>query len=595
MLAKYDTAPTTPTGSIVSGGAVSVIAKTLNINRLIQSGFNNYVGEVNYQAISNLQRNGNGNLDNDAVIGDKRFKVNNTDAETVYNSQSGMYDKVIGFYYNPKTNSILTDPLQTAGGVIYLKAQDIVSTGNGKIVAAGGGADITIDNPTFMINGVDYTKKSQYLPNSKAVYAWTGGINYSKIEKKYSKTKALFWGLIDVTSTADLVEKINNEKIAIRTISTSTPPKDGSNLQNGIFTDYSGNGYLFTIETARKTGGKVYSSTSVSSEYESFFDALATIKTYTYTWTETTQNYVGTTYRINAAQPIKIQTSNKADSTINITSGGNINIESDLETGANSTINLTSKIDDIVTAAGSRITAPKINLNAGRNINVTLGLPETKTTELKVTKFLDTARVFNVDINANTPLNNVDISGNNNVNIVGLDDISGKISAKNLSITTPGNINLTTRISDTLTAQGDKSVTVAQTNGDIKIGKITSKGAVALTAQNGAIVNAVDTTFDMTGAANKIAAWQEAGLINAKDSDNSATNAAKEEKVVRLKALENLFSRWALKDDGTIDQTLYNQFITDTADENNLTDEQYWQIYLYQQLKSLDDYGFSKN
>jgi len=38
-----------------------------------------------------------------------------------------------------------------------------------------------------MINGVDYTKKSQYLPNTKAVYAWTGGINYKKIEKQSLK------------------------------------------------------------------------------------------------------------------------------------------------------------------------------------------------------------------------------------------------------------------------------------------------------------------------------------------------------------------------------------------------------------------------
>jgi len=187
MLAKYDSTTTAPTGAIVSGGAVSVIAKTLNINGLIQSGFNNYVGEVDTQAITNLQRNGNKNLDNDAIIGDKKFSVNNTDAETVYNSQSGIYDKVVGLYYNPKTNSVLTDPLQVSGGAIYLKAQDIVSTGNGKIVAAGGGADININNSTYtplvvkdidttgrpepliMINGVDYTKKSQYLPNSKAV------------------------------------------------------------------------------------------------------------------------------------------------------------------------------------------------------------------------------------------------------------------------------------------------------------------------------------------------------------------------------------------------------------------------------------------
>ncbi len=300
MLAKYDTASTTPTGAIVSGGAVSVIAKTLNINGLIQSGFNNYVATINAQAITNLQRNGNKNLDNDAVIGDNRFKVNTTDAETVYNSQTGVYDKVVGLYYNPK-------------------------------------------------------------------------------------------------------------------------------------------------------------------------------------------------------------------------------------------------------------------------------------------------------ITANTPIKNLDISGNKNVNIVGLDDVSGKISAKNLEVTTPGNIDLTRQISDTLTAQGDKSIKVTQTSGDIKIGKVASKGNVTLTASNGAIVNSVDTAVNMTGAADKIAAWQAAGLISDKDSDNSATNSAQAEKNIRLAGLENLFKRWALKDDGTVDETLYRQFINNTADQTKLTDEQINQLELYQTLQTSTDYGFSKN
>lgn len=51
------------------------------------------------------------NLDDDAVIGDKRYKTNNTDAETIYNKISSMYDKVVRLYFNPKTYHILTDPL----------------------------------------------------------------------------------------------------------------------------------------------------------------------------------------------------------------------------------------------------------------------------------------------------------------------------------------------------------------------------------------------------------------------------------------------------------------------------------------------------
>ena len=353
MLAKYGTAPTEPKGSIVSGGAVSIVAKTLNINGLIQSGFNNYVGEVNFAALYNLQMRGNRSFDDDTVAGNKQFRINNKDAETVYNSQTGMYDKVIGLYFNPKTANILTDPVQASGGTIYLNAQDIISTGNGKIIAAGGGADINIDSkdasgtlivkdinttsrpdPLIMINGVDYTNRSSYQPKSNAVYAWTGGISYNKIETKSSSTlKLLKWKF---GSTEDLVDKINNEKLAVRTISTSNPSAGGDILQNGVFTDYSGNSnYQFSITSNRKSGGKVYGKTSVHSEDLDLFGVLTE---YTYTWTETTPNYVGTTYRINAAQPISIQTTNKTDSTINITNVGDIIIKSDLGSGADGTV-----------------------------------------------------------------------------------------------------------------------------------------------------------------------------------------------------------------------------------------------------------------
>lgn len=318
------------------------------------------------------------------------------------------------------------------------------------------------------------------------------------------------------------------------------------------------------------------------------------LKEYTYTWTETTPNYVGTTYRINAAQPIKIETTNKTASTINITNEGGIILEDDLGTGADGTVNLTAGHGSIFTAEGKKITDSKVILNAGFDIGVTLGLPENKSTELKVTSTTASPQQ-NVEITANTPLNNLDISANKNTKIVGLYDISGKITAQDLNVTTPGNIDITAQLSGKLNATGDKSVTVTQTSGDLKIGKVASKGDVSLTASDGAIINAVDSVFNMTGAANKIDAWRAAGLISDKDSANSATNAAREEKAIRLQGLENLFKRWALKDDGTVDATLYRQFVNNTADTTNLTDEQINQLKLYQDLKNSTDYGFSRN
>lgn len=446
-------------------------------------------------------------------------------------------------------------------------------------------------DPIIMINGVDYTKSSQYLPNSKAVYAWTGGISYNKIETKRSSTLKLFrW---NVGSTKDLVDKINNEKLDVKTISTSEPSANGSTLQNGVFTDNSGDGnYLFTITSNRHSGGKVYGKTSVNSRD---LDWFGVITEYTYTWTETTPNYVGTTYRINAAQPIAIQTTNKADSTINIINESNIIVDGDLGTGANGTVNLTSQYGNITTSADGKITDAKINLDAHENIDVTLGLPESKTTELKATTFDN-----DVKITANTPLKNLDISagmflGGKKATVVGTGDINGKIAASDLDITTPGNIDIMAQLSGKLNATGDNSVKVTQTSGDLKIGKVASKGDVSLTASDGAIINAVDSVFNMTGAADKINAWRAAGIISDKDSADSATNSAREEKIVRLQGLENLFKRWALKDDGTVDQTLYRQFVNNTADTTNLTEEQINQLKFYQDLKNSNDYGFSRN
>lgn len=226
---------------------------------------------------------------------------------------------------------------------------------------------------------------------------------------------------------------------------------------------------------------------------------------------------------------------------------------------------------------------------------MTLGLPKNKTTDLKATTFDN-----DVKITANTPLKNLDISagmflGGKKATVVGTGDISGKINASDLEIATPGSIDITTKLSGKLNATGDNSVKVTQTSGDLKIDKVASKGDVSLTASDGAIINAVDSTFNMTGAADKIDAWRATGLISDKDSANSATNSAREEKAVRLNGLENLFKRWALKDDGTVDQTLYRQFVNNTADTTNLTEEQINQLKLYQELKNSNDYGFSQN
>ena len=584
MKAKYDNNTAESSSSIVAGGAVSVIAKTLNVNGLIQSGFNNYTATTSQERARSIYKTYH-NYKDEEVLGKAAFRVNDTDEDLTYNSKTGMYDKVVGIYYNPKTGHILNEPINVTGGVVYLKATDLISTGNGKIVAAGGGANVNLTNniktkvtgkrgvmekvvnlnsfilkdintvsrgdPLILINGTDYTKASEYKPNSKAVYGWTGAINYNTIYTKKAYTTSLFWGNWDIHTTGALISKLNKEKISINTTDSST--QNGKVVDPGVFTDLSGNGSLFSITTNRTSGGvTARSEPSMNSYYKSGWHKFAGVKTYEYTWTETEPNYANTTYSVNAAQPVKIVTSNKKDISVNInnqTTDAEVDliIDGDLNLTGNSTINLNSH-GAIRTQSGS-LTAKNVNLTttAGTtNIDATIGtMLNNAATNLNVTA----NGSGTMNLKSNAKLENLNIVGSKaDLNLTAGDLVSGKvITTGNVNIKSEDKIDITGNIGGTVNLTGDAGVK-ADVTGDLKIGKIESTGAVELKA-SGAIVNSVDKAVAMTGSAEKLQSWYDAGLISSNDSDDSSSNAAENEKSVRLKSLENLFKRWALRDE----------------------------------------------
>lgn len=101
-------------------------------------------------------------LSDEKVLGDPRYLVNSSD-ETIYNSKSGLFDKNVKLYYNPTTRHLVMDRIEVSGGQVNLSAEEIMSTGNRKIVAAGGGMDMKIDvtgtDRDLVVMGIDTSSR----------------------------------------------------------------------------------------------------------------------------------------------------------------------------------------------------------------------------------------------------------------------------------------------------------------------------------------------------------------------------------------------------------------------------------------------------
>ena len=138
----------------IAGGAIYIAASDINVNGLIQSGFSKYEAEVPQDADESniVYRQFTGpdgkpfiiNATPVTVKGRTLYKVNNG-GRMVYDDTIGAFKYIVQVYYDPEAQNLVMEDIDTQGGRIYLSGR-ISSTGNGKILAMNGGADISITN-----------------------------------------------------------------------------------------------------------------------------------------------------------------------------------------------------------------------------------------------------------------------------------------------------------------------------------------------------------------------------------------------------------------------------------------------------------------
>lgn len=257
-----------------AAGAIYINAARINVNGTIQSGFDTYKVEVDQSKLDKLPKDYTGSEDKDFMTSD--WLVTKADkAGVVYENGKFIYN--VKAWYNPKTGEIFTEDIDQSGGGRINIVGAVASTGNGKLVALDGGANVTIKNDTDVnlkvgsvnvdkVNGqitiTDTTKKlgngyqttiytRNSVQNGKAtydttdgqMYIWTTGTSNQVITSYKAEYDSKWFGLDKDRweGQLDQLDKVVDGDIK-QTTGEATTPGDviNSDQLSGTYKDFTG-------------------------------------------------------------------------------------------------------------------------------------------------------------------------------------------------------------------------------------------------------------------------------------------------------------------------------------------------------------------
>ena len=129
----------------IAGRDVYVSAANVNVNGLIQSGYRNYGATITKTDLAAAKTRPASRA---AVVQNRTmYKVNDGGAK--WNDTDKVFDYVAQVYWDPSTDKLVVEDIDTQGGKIYLTGK-IASTGDGRILAADGAANISVENETAL-------------------------------------------------------------------------------------------------------------------------------------------------------------------------------------------------------------------------------------------------------------------------------------------------------------------------------------------------------------------------------------------------------------------------------------------------------------
>lgn len=406
--------PADPGNKIVAGGNVYINGLNVNIGGLVQSGYGKYSATLDSSAKAKIEaldkawKDNKGTLSDSQVMGDDTYLINR--GGQVYNKETGVYDYEIRVYYNPSTGELLTDSVSVSGGKIYITG-NISSTGNGKIMAMDGAADIAVDtsgvdrnvkvntitnndisglisitdknktdaNGHYLVteyrngqqrsyySGVgsdsdwkNVTGNMTYNPEEGLQYQWTSGVSGEVTTKYQYSEKFLAWGLLDYGNSGTFVAGLQSSGKMPQGTTVSSGTATGK--ENGVVITKGDSGKDFSITGSYTNNtAETYGPIAPDMEYDGFWGKVFGYGTTTYTWTGTKGTSSSTTTSVAADKQIQIGFigSGNGSGNISVTSGGDMM--------------LAGNISNAVVVDGNGLTAGKGNISLTSGGSVTGG------------------------------------------------------------------------------------------------------------------------------------------------------------------------------------------------------------------------------
>lgn len=529
-------------GKIIAGGDVFINAKDINVNGLIQSGFTNYVGEVDTAKVKSISGK---NLADEDVLGEEKYLVTKNYTKSgskninaingVVENSDGYYDKQIELYYNPTTGNILSNDIYSNAGSVTLKG-NILSTGGGKIVVSNGAANITVKNDSNknlklgnivstegkgIVKIIDkkqnnkettFSADNKYTPLQNLNYRWTGGGNYKNITdhtitiglkeivsvvymSKWDLLKAAFKGDIKgyLSGYVDrFIDKFYSKRSTSFSNSSYTTYSTGDAIKkNGVYIVNGSSTPYLTISSSSRGVSTSRSKKNVNPFVDIDWDFWNGDIGAKVTWDQTEQGTVTSTYSMKADNPIDIKFI-KGNGNVSLSSNGGISdttvTSNKLDLTNHSANALNVNFNPIGTGTLNVDTQGDAVLNVGGSVNVDIPHASGK----------------NVTVNATGDITG---GGDGDFGTLNLNSTKGKIDVK-----------LTYIMRNALNATAAKDINIEQnntfdSNKYLKLGTIESKTGDVSIKTNGNLVSSVTERQNPT-TSTQIENWKNAGILN---------------------------------------------------------------------------------
>lgn len=571
-------------GVMTAGGDIYLNADNVNLNGLVQSGYAVWSVDLDDEAAQGRIAA----IRSQWLASGAPTTIDPTTAayliseEGTYQTAAGTYAKRVAAWYDPVNDRIIVDDITPTGGHIYITGR-IASTGGGKLYAAAGSVDVSIDAGAASVllgnintgnthgvieitdtsyagqtpgdktvdalvtrwsnsgSGTDVLSSWQYSDGTTAandasiasykpltdqVYLWSTGTHTGKVSIIDKTQDFTVWGLFDWGDpskwTADRETKVDDASLG----SGATIGKRPTGTSESIFVGQTDTTAEPTDTTAKPTGGWKYNTWTTYTNWTHFSGTH-----HLYGEKHETSTTIRT-YMVKADQDVAVGFLTGTN-TINVQSEADIGLSGSLTAvGGSVTLNAGGDILSANNAAAIH-GAQTVNLKAGGSIGDEMSAVRLVGSSGALQLSAEAGGDMHLDASAlaqGASVNAANLSANGTIDMIVRGAMTADVvSARDMRFESAEGSLVFNKLTQLASEDGSQRFDAAATEGnveihavgDLGIGKVRAKDKVSIVVEGGSLSDAIAREdLDERNAEERIQSWIDADILGEGGADN---------------------------------------------------------------------------